>query len=571
MNKQARNHLIVLLQGMEENAMSQEQARELSALLESSKEARQLYIDYQFQAMSLDLYAHMSELSPQNIAKGNWPGWIDTESSGTADALAELARLHDEGLKQPIDIALHNKKRAQHAHAGQARPLRLKTRLIVTGSLAAMIAIAGLTVLIVNLFTAPKQEVAKQPSEAIVVATLTDATDAAWENESGQAIELPIDSPIARGQHITLTQGLAEITTNQGAIAVLEAPATIELIDSPNAMRLHAGKLVGICETPRSKGFLVRTPHLDVTDLGTRFGVNASDEDATQVYVIDGEVEVTASTSDGTPTPYTAGESVSINHAGQTQPLEEPLTFIHKMPLSDRDTLGELGAVAYFPMGPTGHAGRQMLASSGWSASARTREHGIQARPAPGQTVQHSAYTFALWLKPGRTAGERHLISLTNEEGPLKRFSSQLSLASDGRVRHYLYCIDPADQLEESRVNGVGLMQYSRSKLPTDQWTHVVVTASGNGQMKLYFNGQRQAKPIAVPLGLTVGTHYALGGAAQTRTDPPEIGRVDLMAYRGLIESLAIFDRQLTDQEVRSLHKTAKQARQTTATTNTDQ
>lgn len=291
MNKQARNRLILLLQGMEENALSPEQASELTGLLESNQEARRVYIDYQFQAMGLDLYAHASELSSQNIAQGNWPGWMDTESTGTAQALAELARLHEAGLKQPIDLGLQGKQRADAANTGQGHARRFTTKVIAVGSLAAVIAIAGLAVLMASLFSSPDQPIAEQIDGPIVVAALTDAKNAAWETEAGDEIDLPLNTLMTRGQYLTLTQGFAEITTKRGAIAVLEAPATIELIDIPNAIRLHAGKMVGICETETSKGFLVRTPHMDIFDVGTKFGVTAS-ETAVDVSVLVGEVRL---------------------------------------------------------------------------------------------------------------------------------------------------------------------------------------------------------------------------------------------------------------------------------------
>ncbi|MEM9347988.1 MAG: FecR domain-containing protein [Planctomycetota bacterium] len=115
-----------------------------------------------------------------------------------------------------------------------------------------------------------------------VVATLTNEQDAVWDRRPGQ--------DLYAGQRFTLNQGFAEVTTTRGAIAILEAPATIELLDH-NAIRLHTGLLVGICETESSKGFLIRTPHSDVTDLGTVFGVDCRNT-GTTVSVFEGEARV---------------------------------------------------------------------------------------------------------------------------------------------------------------------------------------------------------------------------------------------------------------------------------------
>ncbi|MBX2853195.1 MAG: FecR domain-containing protein [Phycisphaeraceae bacterium] len=139
------------------------------------------------------------------------------------------------------------------------------------------------------------------PIMTSAVATLTAEHDAVWDRRPNE--------DLFAGQRFTLEKGFAEITTRRGAVAILEAPATIELIDSPNALRLHTGKLVGICETESSKGFLVRTPHMDITDLGTRFGVDATQSEATAVHVLEGEVDV-------------VGMSASDERAAEPQRLE---------------------------------------------------------------------------------------------------------------------------------------------------------------------------------------------------------------------------------------------------------
>ena len=143
------------------------------------------------------------------------------------------------------------------------------------------------------------------PRGSATVATLTAEHNAVW----AEGASAP-GSPLRAGQRLTLTAGFAEITTNDGAIAILQAPATIELTDHDNAIRLHTGKLVGICETESSKGFLVRTPHMDITDLGTRFGIDA-DADATEVHVFEGEVEAHRpdASTDTQPMRFVANQS----------------------------------------------------------------------------------------------------------------------------------------------------------------------------------------------------------------------------------------------------------------------
>ena len=188
----------------------------------------------------------------------------------------------------------------------------LRSKAGVIGSIAAVLVLG---VLLYIWFFAPgntpnTQEIAgdtpTKPAESAqsilrdqTVATLTATHNAQWAQASSAPGSLTPGSKLRPNQRLTLTAGFAEVTTARGAIAILEAPATIELIDNDNAIQLLSGKLVGICETESSKGFVVRTPRMDITDLGTRFGVDASQADATEVHVYDGQVEVSRPAVDG--------------------------------------------------------------------------------------------------------------------------------------------------------------------------------------------------------------------------------------------------------------------------------
>ena len=147
------------------------------------------------------------------------------------------------------------------------------------------------------------------------VATLTASHHAQWGNTPAERA-LARGSELHPGTRLTLTAGFAEITTQRGAVAILEAPCTVQMIDSPNALRLHAGKMVGICETQSSKGFMVRTPYMDVTDLGTRFGVSASEQAAT-VRVFQGSVHLDQPGATSEPLLLLAGQGAEVDRQGE--------------------------------------------------------------------------------------------------------------------------------------------------------------------------------------------------------------------------------------------------------------
>lgn len=118
------------------------------------------------------------------------------------------------------------------------------------------------------------------------VATLTKATSCKW---GGSTL------PTAEGSRFTagtleLVEGLATLKFDSGAEVVLEAPATLQIIDAMNC-KLKRGTLVA--DVPHNAiGFTVDTKDAKVVDLGTRFGVSADDDGKYLVHVIEGLVEV---------------------------------------------------------------------------------------------------------------------------------------------------------------------------------------------------------------------------------------------------------------------------------------
>lgn len=200
---------------------------------------------------------------------------------------------------------------------GQAKQYRQQ---MIMGAVAAVILLAAVLFLTlggpddsssiagVPPIERPSTELA--PETRVPVASLSAQQDALWQDdfdygtpEAGEALYA--------GRRLTLLDGFAEITTSRDATIVLQAPCTVEMIDSPNAIRLISGKLVGYVGSDRAKGLLVRTPQMDITDLGTRFGVSCR-ADGTALRVFEGEVlaaAVQASSADE-QVVVAAGESV---------------------------------------------------------------------------------------------------------------------------------------------------------------------------------------------------------------------------------------------------------------------
>jgi hypothetical protein len=70
-------------------------------------------------------------------------------------------------------------------------------------------------------------------------------------------------------------------------------------VESKNGGFLSNGKLAGKVETPKAKGFAVRTPTAIVTDLGTEFGVEVDGSGNTTSHVYRGSVRLQMTARDG--------------------------------------------------------------------------------------------------------------------------------------------------------------------------------------------------------------------------------------------------------------------------------
>ena len=148
-------------------------------------------------------------------------------------------------------------------------------------ALRSVLAIAAVMVLMLTIFF--KKGPVADPS----FATLEVTHAALWE--SG-------DLPTADGSRLgkgtlRLAEGLATLKFDSGAEVVLEAPATLVLVDSMNC-QLTSGTAVS--DIPESAlGFRIKTPTADVVDYGTRFAVSVFEQTGeTHTQVIEGKVQV---------------------------------------------------------------------------------------------------------------------------------------------------------------------------------------------------------------------------------------------------------------------------------------
>ena len=234
----------------------------------------------------------------------------ELEDSATPIAIpvaGDLARKPGNAALSAHDLAAAGSYLLRHSLTPKAIAIMTTAAALLLGVVLTIVFLTGGPDDTPSIVGTPEQS---GPTDVVVdrksvVATLTAEHDAVWERRPGE--------DLYAGQRFTLTGGFAEVTTRNGAVVIIEAPASIELLDHPNAIRLHDGRLVGLCHTPLSKGFVVKTAYADVTDLGTEFGVEVSPNSVTTTVFI-GEVEL--KTPGGEPRSITTNQTASLHVEG---------------------------------------------------------------------------------------------------------------------------------------------------------------------------------------------------------------------------------------------------------------
>ena len=141
-----------------------------------------------------------------------------------------------------------------------------------------------LGIFLARSFFAPGQQgnAEEQPES---VARLSGSKDCKWIGTA----PAPGDE-LARGRHLQLESGFAELTFDSGAQITLVGPATLDLRSAWEA-ELQRGTLKANVP-PEAIGFRVTNAAVEVVDLGTEFSMTAEEGGAAEVFVLKGSVEV---------------------------------------------------------------------------------------------------------------------------------------------------------------------------------------------------------------------------------------------------------------------------------------
>ncbi|MBX2850118.1 MAG: FecR domain-containing protein [Phycisphaeraceae bacterium] len=504
---------------------------------------------------------------------------------GAASAMAELASLYEDSLQPPMDFAAWREEQVSRAKAQEQRVLR--RRVLVGGvAFAALFALVGMLAVVLSHSDVPETPITKRVTEdqtagpaKRAVAMLTAADQTLWDTSGGKTAPTPGDTLYA-GQHLALIDGFAEMTTNRGAVVILESPATVELLDNDNALHLHRGKLVGFCHTDSSKGFVVQTPGARITDIGTEFGVYVADNDVTQVHVFEGEIVLKRNHQRAIAVKH--GEAYQFSHdaARLTAIQAQPQQFASDVSglsyqaiqryASSVEAQRPLAYYRFEEIGPDGRVlnevgqndhGRVIDAvtteNTGVGNAAVFSGGYIELDQAASELSGATSYTFECWVLTNRIH-DGSVLTLTSRPddaseaelvaGALSfhRQSDAISLKSQSQRFRFLHRNPPGSSILQ------GTRVISRQAYQTRQWMHVAAVKDGPS-MKLYINGELNSVGtddsalFDRELTVRIGANTVLAGPKD-----------DKRFFDGMIDELAIYDKALTAETIRQHYELLK-------------
>lgn len=246
------NSIQRLISGYLDDELVDDERSELAHILVSDAESLERLVSYSF--IHFQLLHWMDEQRLQDRA--------------TAPAFAASNTRHLAADRRAVSNS-HNK-----SPAGDTRAW---TRLWSLGAIAAVllvaISISGLT-----------YTIASRPT---IVGQLTHASGCRWDKSQPN---LRVGALVQDGQELSLLKGSAMITFVNGVQVLLEAPASLRL-DSTNNVYLRKGRVAAKVPT-QARGFTVTSSLARFVDLGTAFTLKLDAEDAFELHVFEGLVEL---------------------------------------------------------------------------------------------------------------------------------------------------------------------------------------------------------------------------------------------------------------------------------------
>ena len=331
-----RGELLRLMTGLTEELLNDDEQAALATILRNDSNARTFYHEY-MEMHSLLQWQHAPPL----------PGPLVDEEAGVAVQLKSGATEHEKATVSFPLLTTTLPGTFGYFSSGWPVAYLIATVIFGLGLLIGSLVPVSVPEQVARQSSPPSRVDAEPRMEP--VGRITGMVDCKW---AGTAFDSP---GVPLGRKYELASGLMEITYDTGAKVILQGPVTYE-VESPVSGYLSVGKLTARLDTKGEGGrrkaeeasnpkspfplppspFVVRTPTVTVTDLGTEFGVEVSDAGVTTSHVFQGLVDVQfvhADRTRGQAIRLAANQSVRVDKRGTMtrQPTANRAAFVRSL------------------------------------------------------------------------------------------------------------------------------------------------------------------------------------------------------------------------------------------------
>lgn len=277
-----------LLAAFEANELSEEQDARLRQLVTEEETARRFYVRYMF--MYGVLYQKHRKQKKHSVASPSQDSHEASDASSSNHAIFPLLEMEKDLLSSSGEAVDNPGGPATPGWGDILGRINFSFVPLLITIIAATLIVSAVVVLPIYWANRPTD-----PRWA-VVAQITQTIDCQWTQGEKWSQE---GSFLTSGQLLDLEAGLVEVEFSSGATIILQGPARF-ITAGHNDSRLDLGRLAAV--VPKgAEGFTVRTPGMDVVDLGTEFGVSVDPDNKSDVHVFNGLVEMELATPSGEP------------------------------------------------------------------------------------------------------------------------------------------------------------------------------------------------------------------------------------------------------------------------------
>jgi hypothetical protein len=404
------------------------------------------------------------------------------------------------------------------------------------------------------------------------VAMLNRGVDAQWDSrDEPPRLGAPLDPGWLR-----LKSGLAQVVFYSGARVVIEGPAELQII-SPGDASCRMGRLT-VEVPPQARGFRITTPQMNVTDLGTVFGLNVKDR-ATELHVFKGSVDFASAIGTAKQTLHEGFGAVAEHSHKPRLITANSAAFASMFDLQDKSVAADSTRYDHWRAASRRlnedpsllvHFDFEHAAPSDW----RLRNVSGESAAVPDGTIVGCQWVEGRWpAKPAlefsgvsdrvrlSVPGEYESLTLTTwvrVQGLDRQFNSLFM--SDGFEAGTLHWLIRNDGVLGLTVIGPGAGNYqivaSPSVLALDQfgmWVHLAVVLDGGANRVLHYVNGRQVSEQR----LKIAPPFRVGTAELGNWNPRGFPKADpfmIRNFSGAMDEFCLFRRPLSPVEIKALY-----------------